>query len=52
MSHLSRSCVALLGESNVADTLVVWVHFEVTAVGYIVEILDVLRKISVVKFAA
>lgn len=44
ISHLSGSCMALLGESNVADTFVIRVHLEVTAVGYVVKVLDILRN--------
>lgn len=42
MTYLSRPSVTLLGESDVTDALVVWVHLEVTAVGDVVEVLDVL----------
>ena len=44
--------MALLRESNVADTLVIWVHLEVAAVCYIVEIFDILMAVKVVKFVA
>ena len=42
MTYLSRPGVALLGESDVTDALVVGVHLEVTSVRYVVEILYVL----------
>lgn len=42
VTYLSRSSVAFLGKGNVTDSLVVWVHLEVTAVGDVVEVLYVL----------
>lgn len=51
VAYLSRPGVALLGESDVTDALVVWVHLEVPAVGDVVEVLYFLMTKHMPRFS-